>query len=66
LEGITRTLQASKRDAVRIAIYELDKNPFQANNLLKYASKESKERGQTSRSVECSCRVTRTEKESAL
>ena len=66
LEGITRTLQTSKRDAVRIAIYELGKYVFQAENFLKYATKETKERGYTSRSVECSCRVIKSEKESAL
>ena len=65
LEGLTRTLQTSKRDAVRIAIYELGKDVFKAENLLKYAKKETKERGHTSRSVECSCRVIKTEKESA-
>ena len=65
LEGLTRTLQTSKRDAVRIAIYELGKDVFKAKNLLKYANKETKERGHTSRSVECSCRVIKTEKESA-
>ena len=65
LEGITRTLQTSKRDAVRIAIYELGKDVFKAVNFLKYANKETKERGHTSRSVECSCRVIKTEKESA-
>ena len=65
LEGITRTLQTSKRDAVRIAIYELGKDVFKAENFLQYANKETKERGHTSRSVECSCRVIKTEKESA-
>ena len=65
LEGITRTLQTSKRDAVRIAIYELGKEVFKAENFLQYANKETKERGHTSRSVECSCRVIKTEKESA-
>ena len=65
LEGITRTLQTSKRDAVRIAIYELGKDVFKAVNFLKYANKETKERGHTSRSFECSCRVIKTEKESA-
>ena len=65
LEGLTRTLQTSKRDAVRIAIYELGKDVLKAENLLKYANKETKERGHTSRSVECSCRVIKTEKESA-
>ena len=42
LEGITRTLQTSKRDAVRIAIYELGKDVFKAVNFLKYANKETK------------------------
>ena len=65
MEGITRTLQTSKRDAVRIAIYELGKDVFKAENFLQYANKETKERGHTSRSVECSCRVIKTEKESA-
>ena len=65
LEGITRTLQTSKRDAVRIAIYELGKDVFKAENFLKYANKETKERGHTSRSVEYTCRVIKTEKESA-
>ena len=65
LEGITRTLQTSKRDAVRIAIYELGKDVFKAVNFLKYANKETEERGHTSRSVKCSCRVIKTEKESA-
>lgn len=65
LEGITRTLQTSKRDAVRIAIYELGKDVFKAENFLKYADKKTKERGYTSRSVECSCRVIKSEKESA-
>ena len=65
LEGITRTLQTSKRDAVRIAIYELGKDVFKAENFLKYADKKTKERGHTSRSVECSCRVIKSEKESA-
>ena len=65
LEALTRTLQTSKRDAVRIAIYELGKDVLKAENLLKYANKETKERGHTSRSVECSCRVIKTEKESA-
>ena len=40
LEGITRTLQTSKRDAVRIAIYELGKDVFKAENFLKYADKK--------------------------
>ena len=65
LEAITRTLQTSKRDDVRIAIYELGKDVFKAENLLKYANKETKERGHTSRSVECSCRVIKTKKETA-
>ncbi len=65
LEGITRTLQTSKRDAVIIAIYELGKDVFKAENFLKYADKKTKERGHTSRSVECSCRVIKSEKESA-
>ena len=65
LEGITRTLQTSKRDAVRIAIYELGKEVVKAVNFLKYANKETKERGHISRSFECSCRVIKTEKESA-
>ena len=64
LEGITNTLQTSNRDAVRIAIYELGKDVFKAENFLKYADKETKERGHTSRSVECSFRVVKTEKES--
>ena len=42
LEGLTRTLQTSKRDAVRIAIYELGKDVLKAENLLKYADKKTK------------------------
>jgi len=34
LEGINRTLQTAKRDAVRIAIYELGKDVFKAENFL--------------------------------
>ncbi len=64
LDGITNTLQTSKRDAIRIAIYELGKDVFKAENFLKYAEKETKEKGHTSRSVECSYRVIKTEKES--
>jgi len=63
LEGITNTLQTSNRDAVRIAIYELGKDIFKAENFLKYADKGTKEKGHTSRSVECSYRVIKTEKE---
>ncbi len=64
LDGITNTLQTSKRDAVRIAIYELGKDVFKAENFLKYADKGTKEKGHTSRSVECSYRLIKTEKES--
>lgn len=64
LEGITNTLQTSNRDAVRIAIFELGKDIFKAENFRKYADKETKEKGHTSRSVECSYRLIKTEKES--
>ena len=65
LDGITNTLQTSKRDAVRIALYELGKDVFKAENFLIYADKETKERGHTSRSVECSFKVIKKEKESS-
>ena len=39
LEGLTRTFQTSKRNAIRIAIYESEKDVFKAENLLKYAEK---------------------------
>ena len=42
LEGLTRTLQTSKRDAIRIEIYELGKDVFKAKNLLKYADQKTK------------------------
>ena len=64
LEELTKTIQTSKRDAIRIAIYELRKKISKAENFLKYADKETKERGHTSRSIECSCRVINTEMES--
>ena len=44
LEGLTRTLQTSKRDAIRIEIYELGKDVFKAENLLKYANKKQRKR----------------------
>ena len=56
LEGLTRTLQTSKRDAIRIAIYELGKDVFKAENLLEYADKKTKERGHTSRNTETNCK----------
>ena len=65
LEGLTRTLQTSKRDAVRIAIYELGKDVFKAENFLKYADKKTKEKGHTSRSFELPIRVIKAEKEIA-
>ena len=49
LEGLTRTLQTSKRDAVRIAIYELGKDVFKAENLLKYAKKNQRKRSHISK-----------------
>ena len=64
LEELTTTIQTSKRDAIRIAIYELRKKISKAENFLKYADKETKERGHTSRSIECLCRVIETEMES--
>ena len=66
LEGLMHTLQTSKRDAFRISIYELGKDVIKAENFLKYAIKETKERGHTSRSIECSFRVIKTEKDSTL
>ena len=65
LEGLTRTLQTSKRDAIRIAIYELGKDVFKAENLLKYADKKTKERGHTSRNFELHIRVIKEENETA-
>ena len=65
LEAITRTLQTSKRDAVRIAIYELGKDVFKAENFLKYADKKTKEKGHTSRSFKIPIRVIKAEKEIA-
>ena len=41
-----------------------EKKISKAENFLKYADKETKERGHTSRSIECSCRVINTEMES--
>ena len=43
LEGITNTLQTSNRYTVRIAINELGKDVFKAENFLKYADKGTKE-----------------------
>ena len=65
LEGLTRTLQTSKRDAIRIAIYELGKDVFKAENLLKYADKKTKERSHTSRNFELHIRVIKEENETA-
>ena len=65
LEGLTRTLQTSKRDAIRIAIYELGKDVFKAENLLKYADQKIKERGHTSRNFELHIRVIKEENETA-
>ena len=51
LEGVVNAVQTSQRDAIRIALYELSKTPLEAPlRLAKYASKESQEKGHTSRS----------------
>ena len=63
LEGLTRTLQISMRDAIMIAIYELGKDVFKAENLLKYAEKETKKRGRTSINLELPIRVIKVGKE---
>ena len=63
LEGLTRTLQISMRDAIMIAIYELGKDVFKAENLLKYAEKETQKRGHTSRNLELPIRIIKVGKE---
>ena len=46
LEGLVNAVQTSQRDAIRIALYELSKTSLEAPlRLVKYANKESKERG---------------------
>ena len=63
LKGLTRILQTSKRDAIIIAVYELGKDVFKAENLLKYSEKETKKIGHTSRNLELPIRVIKVEKE---
>ena len=63
LQGISNTVQAIQRDSIRIALYELSlKEVEEAKHLIKYASKESKERGYTSRSKRLSIRLPKEEK----
>ena len=46
LQGVSNTVQTIQRDSIRIALYELSlKEVEDAKHLIKFASKESKERG---------------------
>lgn len=63
LQGISKTVQAIQRDSIRIALYELSlKDVEEAKHLIKYASKESKERGYTSRPKRLTIRLPKEEK----
>ena len=63
LEGLVNAVQTSQRDAIRIALYELSKTSLEAPlRLAKYASKESQERGHTSRSSKVTAKLPKAEK----
>ena len=63
LEGLVNAVQTSQRDAIRIALYELSKTSLEASlRLLKYASKESQEKGHTSRSSKVTAKLPKAEK----
>ena len=63
LEGLANTVQTSQRDAIRIALYELSKTPPEAPlRLVKYASRESQEKGHTSRSSKVTAKLPKAEK----
>ena len=63
LEGLVNAVQTSQRDAIRIALYELHKTPLEAPlRLVKYASKESKEKGHENRSKKVTAKLPKAEK----
>ncbi len=63
LEGLVNAVQTSQRDAIRIALYELSKTSPEASlRLVKYASKESQEKGHTSRSSRVTAKLPKAEK----
>ena len=63
LEGLVNAVQTSQRDAIRIALYELSKTSLEAPlRLVKYASKESQEKGHTSRSSKVTAKLPKAEK----
>ena len=63
LEGLVNAVQTSQRDAIRIALYELSKTSLEASlRLVKYVSKESQEKGHTSRSSKVTAKLPKAEK----
>ena len=62
LLGLINSLQCNQRDALRIAIYELDKSGHKAaTSLIRDANKSSKEKGHTARNKKIEIRLPKNE-----